>query len=141
LNREDFEQRLRALWDALADLREFAAEVSKEQLHEKRRIQLMVLHALYIATQACIDLALQAAAAKRLPSGGTYRDAFSALARAGLLDEELASRMAGWASFRNVLAHFYPIVDFDRVFEALQETADLQAFAAWSKDFLDTTCP
>ena len=54
--------------------------------------------------------------------------AFIALGRDGVIDAELAARLADWASFRNVLAHFYPVVDMKRVWDALGEIEDLLAF-------------
>jgi len=136
VNREDFAARLRALWEALADLEGFAADVSREDLLTDRRTQLMVLHALFIASQSTIDLALQAVKALEIPSDGTYRDAFRGLATAGQLDAELTNGLQGWASFRNVVAHFYPVIDFDRVFDALHQRDDLAAFADWARGFL-----
>jgi uncharacterized protein YutE (UPF0331/DUF86 family) len=53
------------------------------------------------------------------------------LARAGRLPPDLASRLADWASFRNVLAHFYPVLDLRRVHESLSEIGDLRRFLDW----------
>jgi predicted nucleotidyltransferase len=38
-------------------------------------------------------------------------DGFRRLADAGILERDLAERLAAWAGFRNVLAHFYASVD------------------------------
>jgi uncharacterized protein YutE (UPF0331/DUF86 family) len=32
----------------------------------------------------------------------------------------------------NVIAHFYPVVDLKKVYSALDQIADLDAFAAWA---------
>lgn len=66
----------------------------------------MVLRALYVATQAAVDLAMHLGA------------------DAGFLERDLAERLAAWAGFRNVLAHFYVSVDYERAYDALSETPD-----------------
>jgi hypothetical protein len=65
-----------------------------------------------------------------LPQAATYQDAFRRLAEADFLDRALAERLAAWAGFRNVLAHFYATVNYDRVHDALSEISDLERFAA-----------
>lgn len=121
---------LGVLADALADLTRYRREVTREQLASSRDAQHMVLHALYVAVQAAVDLAMHLGADAGLPQAATYQDAFRRLGEAKLIEEGLAQRLAGWAGFRNVLAHSYAIVDFDRVFEALGEVQDLEKFAA-----------
>ena len=70
--------------------------------------------------------------ASSLECQGRYRDALLELGRAGILEPDLAARLADWASFRNVLAHFYPILDLRRVYGALTDIGDLEAFAQLS---------
>jgi uncharacterized protein YutE (UPF0331/DUF86 family) len=64
-----------------------------------------------------------------LPQAQSYQDAFRRLGESGVADKDLAGRLAGWAGLRNVLAHFYPVVDHERVFDALAELQDLEDFA------------
>ena len=64
-----------------------------------------------------------------LPQVASYGDAFRRLADAGMMERSLAERLVAWAGLRNVLAHFYPVVDYDRVFDALAEAGDLETFA------------
>lgn len=50
----------------------------------------------------------------------------------------LAERLADWASMRNVLAHFYPIVDFRMVVDTLrQDLGDLDEYLATVHRLLD----
>jgi uncharacterized protein YutE (UPF0331/DUF86 family) len=128
---QDKVQRLLAvLLDAIADLRRYRTTLTRDQLRSSRDAQHMVLHALYVATQACVDLAMHAIADAGLPQAPTYQSAFAILAEAGLIAPTLAERLAGWAGFRNVLAHFYSVVSYDRVYDALGEVDDLEKFAA-----------
>jgi uncharacterized protein YutE (UPF0331/DUF86 family) len=120
---------LAVLLDAIADLRRYRTKLTLAQLTSSRDDQHMVLHALYLAVQATVDLALHIAADHGLPQSPTYRTAFRPLADHGIIDLALAERLEGWAGFRNVLAHFYSVVDYARVFAALSEVGDLEEFA------------
>jgi uncharacterized protein YutE (UPF0331/DUF86 family) len=40
----------------------------------------------------------------------------------------------GWASLRNILTHFYPVIDLDKVYQALDEVDVLGEFLAWSEE-------
>jgi uncharacterized protein YutE (UPF0331/DUF86 family) len=110
------EQRRRSLREALDDLDRYAG---------------MYDHAMYVAIQACVDEAAEICREAGLDCGSTYREVFTQLGRSGVLDSSLAGRMAIWASMRNVLAHFYPVLDMRRVHEALEDRQDLKEFAAW----------
>lgn len=56
----------------------------------------------------------------------SYREAFATLARAKLIDPELATALEGWAGLRNVLTHVYTALDLDRVHGALSATEPLR---------------
>ena len=130
--REQTLRRLHAvLLDNLADLRRYRTRISRDELRSDRDAQHLVLHALYVAVQASVDMALHVGADLGLAQTASYQDAFRHLGAAGQLDPELATRLTGWAGLRNVLAHFYPVVDYDRVHDALLELSDLEDFAAW----------
>jgi uncharacterized protein YutE (UPF0331/DUF86 family) len=131
VQREKAERLLSSLLDALADLARYRDRVGLDDLRRDRDVQNMVLRALYVAVQSCIDLGFHVAGAKRLPQATTYQEVFLRLDEAGLLAPDLALRLSGWAGFRNVLAHFYPVIDFDRVHATLRsDLPDLEAFAA-----------
>lgn len=130
VDRETIRRRLAVLQDALADLRRYRGKYDAHALTRDRDAQHMVLHALYVAAQAAIDLALHAAADAEQPSASTYQQAFERLAAAGRLDADLAKRMMGWAGLRNVLAHHYVSIDYARIAATLaHELPDLEQFA------------
>lgn len=130
VDRDKAERLLQVLLDALSDLNRYATTVTLGQLQSHRDTQHMVLHALYVAVQSMVDLALHIAADAGLPQPPSYRGIFQHLAEASLLDAEFAQRLEGWAGFRNVLAHFYSVIDYKRVYQALEELDDLERFAA-----------
>ncbi len=124
------ERRL-ALRSAIEDLRRYRATFALPHFLVDRDAQRLVLHALYVATQASIDEAQQRVSEWGLENRGTYRDAFIVLAQSGRLPLELGGQMALWASMRNVLAHFYPVLDLRRVHAALDDIEQIATFEAW----------
>ena len=83
-------------------------------------------YSLIIAIQACIDIASHIVAALGLRKPAASRDLFAILAEEKILPSELVSDMQGMVGFRNILAHEYWVVDFDQVYDSLQQ--DLQHF-------------
>lgn len=81
-----------------------------------------------MAAQGCIDLALTMLARRKMGPPQSYREAFSLLAGAGVVDTNLAADLERWAGFRDVLVHLYTALDLDIVMKALGETAPLEAF-------------
>ena len=120
---------LDGLRSALRDLDRYADAVSAERLASDPDSQNTVLHAIYRAVQASIDLAHHIIAEEGLEVPATYRAAFASLASGAWIDGELTGRLAGWAGLRNVIAHAYVEVDFARVHAALGERDDLRSFA------------
>jgi uncharacterized protein YutE (UPF0331/DUF86 family) len=128
---ETVRKRLALLQDTLADLHRYRARFDARALKEDRDAQHMVLHALYVAAQAAIDIALHATADSEQPTAATYQQAFDRLAACGRIDHALAKPMMGWAGLRNVLANHYAIIDYARIAATLAgELDDLERFAA-----------
>lgn len=90
----------------------------------------VVLH-LWQAVQLVLDLAFAACLHRRLPTPGTYGEAFRMLARETIIDDELAERLSRAAGFRNLVAHAYENLDMAAVHSAASNgPADLRAFLA-----------
>ena len=104
VDRDKASRLLGELTACLADLKRYRVTVTREQLTAVRDTQHMVLRALYVASQAAVDLALHLGADAGLPPTATYQDAFRRLADGGVIERDLAGRLAAWAGFRNVLA-------------------------------------
>lgn len=124
-------ERRRVLRDALDDLDRYSRDFDLDRLIADRDAQRLVLHAMYVAIQACVDEAAEICRAAGLDCGQTYREVFVTLGGAGLMDPALAGRMTRWASMRNVLAHFYPVLEMQRVHDSLAERQDLRDFESW----------
>ena len=112
---------LQELEQVLEDWERYQASVSLGDLRTDRDRRNMVLHALLVAIQACIDIAHRLIAQRCLRHPATYRETFEVLAEAHIIPLELADRMADLAGFRNVLVHIYWRLDLQRVYEVLQQ--------------------
>jgi uncharacterized protein YutE (UPF0331/DUF86 family) len=86
---------------------------------------------LFVAIQACLDLAAHWLADAGWDMPGTYADVFAALAQHGVIPRELATRLAAAAAFRNLVAHQYGALDWRRVYAlAASDLGDVDAFCA-----------
>lgn len=84
-------------------------------------VRSIVLMDLQQAIQACIDLAVHACSHEALGAPEGPAAAFALLARAGVLDDGLAVRLAGAAGLRNVIVHRYGELALDRIVGQLPE--------------------
>ena len=124
------ETHLTLLAELLDLVERYHREVRRDELDHDREVWLKVKAALETSAQCAIDLAMQIVASRGLGTPEAYRDAFASLARAGVIDGNLATALEGWAGLRNVLAHVYTALDLDRVHASLGDTAALRAFHA-----------
>ncbi len=125
------EAQLDLLARLLARLDAYAGEITREQLESDFDLWLQVSRALELAAQCCLDLAMEIVAKRALGTPETYRDAFVRLAGASVLSDEQARALQGWAGLRNVLAHMYTSIDYDRLYAALvEDKRHLRDFAA-----------
>ena len=116
------------LLKTLALLERYAREVKRRDLDEDWETWLKVRAALELAGQCAIDAALDLISKRGLGIPQTYREAFTVLASAKIIDSQLLEELRAWAGMRNVLVHMYTELDLDRVHAALSRTAPLRAF-------------
>ena len=126
-------ERLRGLIKRLEDVR----EQGESAYLADERVRLMTERCLELSAQICIDLGLQALAEQSAPTPESYADVFKTLGREGIIDDDLADRLAEAAKQRNVLVHLYLDVDDKKVFSALSHLDALRRFAAVLGDKLD----
>jgi uncharacterized protein YutE (UPF0331/DUF86 family) len=85
----------------------------------------------FVAIQACLDLAAHWLADAGWEVPGTYADVFAALAKHGVIPRDLATRLAAAAAFRNLVAHQYGALESRRLHElAASDLGDLETFCA-----------
>lgn len=97
----------------------------------------VVLH-LWQAVQIVIDLAVSTCVQLGLGSPPTYGEAFRRLGTQGILDIDLAERLARAAGFRNLVVHAYANLDLHRLhLVATTGPADLLGFLKALRDHVD----
>lgn len=79
---------------------------------------------LLIAIEAALQICFHVSAQRlhRVPE--EYAECFAILGETGILTAELSQNLRLMARFRNMLVHVYWKVDYDRVYEVLQEHLD-----------------
>ena len=68
-------------------------------------------HSLLLAAQAIVDIAMHIVAGDLGVAVESYRQAVVELGNKGVIEVELATRLAPFAGFRNILVHDYLVVD------------------------------
>lgn len=109
----------------LAQLRELQQH-SRADLDNDWRIRATVDRTLQLAIEVVISVCDQLIASLSLPLPDAGRDAVLAVARAGVISDDLGARLARAVGFRNILVHQYLSIDYDRVYDVLQH--ELPAF-------------
>jgi len=89
----------------------------------------------YLRIERLRSLVAQLEEVRDLGEAAYFAD--QALGREGLLEEDLADRLAQAAKQRNVLVHLYLDVDDRKVFDSLSRLDDLRRFAAFVEEQLD----
>jgi uncharacterized protein YutE (UPF0331/DUF86 family) len=96
-----------------------------------RTVREVVVLNLFVALQETVSLASHKLADAGLDVPASYREIFLSLSERGILPPELARRLAAAASFRNLVAHQYGVLDPARVHAiASAELGDFLAFCA-----------
>lgn len=94
---------------------------------EQRAVERMFENAI----QACADLAQHVATTEFGYQGDASKEAIRLLADAGVIDPGTAETLVTAVGFRNVLAHQYGTIDYELVYEMLQDGLDV--FDAFSR--------
>ena len=80
--------------------------------------------------ECCVDVGQHICAVKGWGPPASNADTFVILAAHGVLDEEIADRMARASGFRNILVHEYIAVRDELVVANLGRTGDIRRFVA-----------
>lgn len=103
------------------ELAEKQSTLSRRELEgdvtEQRAVERMFENAI----QSCADLALHIATSAFGYGGDSSKGAISVLQEEGVCSEETARTLLEAVGFRNMLAHEYGAIDYDIVYESLQQ--------------------
>jgi uncharacterized protein YutE (UPF0331/DUF86 family) len=110
---------------------------SRQEIEKNIDVRGMVERYLYLMAQATIDLAQALVAYKGLRKPTTMSDAFYILNEAGIIDNDLTSKMVNMVGFRHIMAHDYEKINYDIVYDVLhQGLKDIEYFLKTIKKFL-----
>lgn len=123
LNRDLILHRFEDIRRSLARLEQIKA-VSRETFLADQDMLDLASYRLLIAIEAALQICFHVSAQRlhRVPE--EYAECFGILGEAGMLNAELVENLQRMARFRNMLVHVYWEVDYERVYDILQENLD-----------------
>jgi uncharacterized protein YutE (UPF0331/DUF86 family) len=84
---------------------------------------------LLVAIEAALQICFHVSARRLNHVPKEYAECFAALGKSGVITQELSENLQRMARFRNMLVHVYWQVDYERLYDILQEHLDdLRAF-------------
>jgi uncharacterized protein YutE (UPF0331/DUF86 family) len=131
LNLDKLYAKFRDIEESVARLREFGKIPQEQFLADRDNLDIASFR-LIVATAAAIDTCLHICAKLLKLVPADYAACFYLLAEHGLIHDDLATRLAQMARFRNVLIHRYWHLDYQRVYEIITG-ADLDDLLAFMK--------
>lgn len=132
------EMRVRRLLRQVSDVVDFleSEAVAEDSVRAQRRWLDSIKYNFVVAIECCVDVGQHLCAVQGWGPPATNADTFRLLAAHGVLDDDLANRMARASGFRNVLVHEYVQVRDDLVVANLARTGDLRGFVRVVADWL-----
>lgn len=107
---------------------------SRKEIQNNVDIKGMTERYLYLACQATIDLAEAVIAFKQFRKPTNMSESFDILYEEEIVPSELSEKMVKLVGFRNVIAHDYTKIDYDIVYDVLQNRLeDIEKFVFWVK--------
>jgi len=134
LDRDVVTRRLRQLRDTLDELAPMRA-VTPARLAAAPLERAGVERLLQVAVDLAIDINAHLAVAELGRAPATGRESFHAVGEAGVIDRELAERLAPAAGLRNVLVHRYVDISLELVAQSVGEVLD--GFGAYVEQVAD----
>ena len=128
IDRTILARRVAAVRDATERIQEVLPAQREAFVADRAAREIVTLN-LFVALQECLSLATHWLADEGWEVPATYADVFRALAERGVLEHDLAARMAAAAGLRNLIAHRYGALDWVRIHDvASNHIEDLLRF-------------
>ena len=113
-------EKLREFQHYLKEMREVTGDTLRNDIEMRCKAERF----LELAVEACVDIAELLIIDQRLPTPEKASEAITILGDAKILDSEFAKEFSGIAGFRNILAHDYLKIDYDKVADKLNNHLD-----------------
>lgn len=93
---------------------------------------------LFEIVEACIDIANHIIAAERFERAEGYAEMFITLGKHGVIQQELAEKLAKMARFRNLLVHRYWEADMRYIMEVVENSlGDVEEFMVRIEEYME----
>ena len=130
LNEGLIQKRCQDIEDSLKRL-EKIKEVDKDEFLKNRDLQDIASYRLLVAIESALSLCYHVSAKKLKKAPGDYVECFIILADEEIIPRELSEKLKKMARFRNMLVHMYWKVEYEVVFDILQDSLeDLRQFSS-----------
>jgi len=129
------EQRLKKLKKCLLKL-EPLKEKSKKEFYQDEYLKDIVERNLEVAIQSCIDIANRIISLIDLEKPKDYYESITILGKENILPYDFAQKFAPIAGFRNILIHEYLDIDWEEVYNNLQNIDQFYDFMDYIKKWL-----
>jgi uncharacterized protein YutE (UPF0331/DUF86 family) len=123
LNQELIQKRCQEIADSLKRLEE-VKETDKNEFLKNRDLQDIASYRLLVAIEAALNLCYHVSAKILKKAPGEYAECFGLLGEAEIIPRELSQELKKMARFRNMLVHMYWKVDYEVIFEIIQQDLD-----------------
>lgn len=124
------ERRLDELSERLARLRPLQSK-SRTDFDADPYLRDIVERNLEVAAQCCIDICHRIISLENARKPQDYYEAILRMGELGVLPPDVARQLAPIAGFRNILIHEYLLIDWDEVYQSLQQLDELVLFAQY----------
>ena len=129
LNQDLIRARCQEIEESIERL-ESIKEKGREEFLKDRDLQDIACYRLLIAIEATLSLCYHVAAKRLKKIPGEYAECFAILAEAGIIQGDLSERLQKMARFRNLLVHIYWKINYEAVYEIIQQNlSDLRFFS------------
>jgi uncharacterized protein YutE (UPF0331/DUF86 family) len=123
LNEGLIQKRCQDIEDSLKRL-EKIKEVDKDEFLKNRDLQDIASYRLLVAIESALSLCYHVSAKKLKKAPGEYAECFIILADEEIIPRDLSDKLKKMARFRNMLVHMYWKIEYEIVFDILQENLD-----------------
>lgn len=120
--------RVASVRDAVARIRAVLPKDAQSFLADRTSREVVILN-LFVALQDVLSLATHYLADEGATVPQSYAEVFRALGARGVVSTDLAGRLAAASGLRNLVAHQYAVIDWERIHEiASHHLDDLLSF-------------
>ena len=123
LNEGLIQKRCQAIEDSLKRL-EKIKKLDKDEFLKNRDLQDIASYRLLVAIESALSLCYHVSAKKLKKVPGDYVECFIILADGEIIPRDLSEKLKKMARFRNILVHMYWKIEYEVVFDILQENLD-----------------